>query len=408
MVSIDMKRILTDAKLRNLKSKDKAYKVADGGGFYLFVTKAGLKSYRYDCTLNGKRFTLTIGTYPELSLADARLKHEQIRTDIANGIDPRAQKQQNKPFSYHAQETMKTLDLRPSTAYKRSKRMEKHLYPVLDKIPVTEITAIHLLNLLKPIAEQGKRETAQLLSTYCRQTFDRLLSLQLIGVNPAESIARLLPKPKQSTNFAHITDPQLFAELLRGIDSYTGDYAVKQALKLMPLVLLRPVNIRFLKWEYIDVDGQLLTIPADDMKMNRPHKVPLSRQALAIIESMATITGNDELVFLSGNGQTTKKAMSENTLNQALIRVKINGKPLGRGIMTTHGFRHTASTFLNEMGYNPDAVELQLAHASADRIRATYNKAELMPERTIMMQEWADYLDGLKAGADVVPFKKRA
>jgi len=397
-----MKRLLTDAKVKHLKQKDKAYKTADGGGLYVYTTKAGAKSFRYDFKLNERWGTLTFGTYPEISLADARDQHEQARSFLAKGIDPRKannQSNQIKPFSFYALETMKTMELRESTEYKRLSRMKRHLFPILDKKPVTEITAIDLLNLLKPIAESGTRETAKLLATYCRQTFDTLLSMQLIQMNPAESISRLLPKPKQSKNFAHIKDPKEFSALLKSIDAYQGEIAIKKALQFAALAILRPHNIRFLKWAYVSLVDRLITIPAKQMKMDKPHKVPLSEQALAVLGSMKPITGWLDYVFLSSQGQKTGKPMSENTLNQAITRLKDpnTGKLLGRGVMTSHGFRHSSSTFLNEMRFSADAIELQLAHASADRIRATYNKAELMPERIKMMQHWADFLDNLKS-----------
>jgi integrase len=408
-----MKRLLTDAKVKASKPTGKAYKVTDGGGLYLYVTSAGGKSWRYDYKINNKRATITLGLYPEVSLSEARDSHDSARTEVSKGIDPRQAKAESnliaKPFSYYAIEAMKTQELKPATEQKKLSRMKKHLFPVLDKTLVTEITAIDLFTLLKPIADSGTRETAQLLVTYCRQTFDSLLAMQLITSNPAESISRLLPKPKQSTNFAHITDPKEFASLLNGIDGFSGEFAVKKALQFLPLVMLRPHNIRFLRWDYIDFESKVITIPAEEMKMKRPHKIPLAKQSLAILSDMKALTGNKELVFITDRSRNNK-AMSENTLNNALARVKDSntGKALGKGLMTSHGFRHSASTFLNEMGFSADAIELQLAHASADRIRATYNKAELMPERIKMMQSWADYLDGLKSGGDIIPLKRKA
>ncbi len=399
-----MKRSLTDTKIKNLKPRGKAYKTADGGGLYVHTTSKGSKSFRYDYKSNEKYATLTFGQYPAMTLAEARKLHEEARNLVLTGADPRdkAKEQEllTKPFSHYAQEMLNSQDLRPSTTVKKLAKMKRHLFTPLDKKPVDTITAVDLLNLLKPIADSGKRETAKDLATYCRQTFNYLLALQLIENNPAATIAELLPKPKKSANFAHITDPVQYGELLKSIDAYQGDYSVKRALQFASLTMLRPYNIRFLRWEYIDINERLVTIPDDEMKMDRPHKVPLSTQALSIVNDMQSLTGNNELVFLSACGQRTGKAMSENTLNQAIIKIKDKdtGEALGRGVMTSHGFRHTASTLLNELGYNADAIELQLAHASKDRIRATYNKAELMPERTIMMQEWADYLDGLKNG----------
>lgn len=397
-----MLRRLTDTKVKNLRPQAKGFKTADGGGLYVFTNTKGTKSFRYDFKHNDKYATITFGQYPNLSLAEARRLHEEAKSMVSQGVDPREVDQTNallsKPFSFYAIAMIDSQDLRASTIKKKLSKMECHLFQPLDKKPVKNITAVDLLNLLKPIADDGRRELAKDLATYCRQTFNYLLTLQLIDNNPAATIAELLPKPKKSTNFAHITNKNDFAKLLRGIDLYNGDIAVKLALQLMPLAMLRPYNIRFMKWEYVDFKELLITIPADEMKMDREHKVPLSKQALSILKQMRKITGKHELVFLTASGMRTNKEMSENTLNHAVIRIidEDTGKPIGRGIMTSHGFRHTASTFLNELGYNADAIELQLAHASKDRIRATYNKAELLPERTKMMQEWADYLDEIK------------
>lgn len=408
-----MKRQLTDAKIKNAKPKDKAYKLTDGGGMYVYVTKAGGKSFRYDGYLNKERLTLTFGTYPEISLADARLKHEEARAQIAEGIDPRQSKQtqnlKNKPFSFYALEMLNSQELRETTRTKKLAKMKRHLFTPLDKKNVTEITAVDLLNLIKPFADEGKRETAKDLATYCRQTFNYLLALQLIDNNPAATIAELLPKPKKSKNFAHMTDPIQFANFLKSVDLYQGDFAVKSALQFAALAMLRPHNIRYLRWEYIDFEENLITIPAHEMKMDRPHKVPLSKQAKSILEGMKQLTANCEYVFLTTSGIKKGKPMSENTLTQAAVRVKDikTNEPIGRGIMTSHGFRHTASTMLNEMNFKPDAIELQLAHQDKDRIRATYNKAELMPERIKMMQALADHIDSLKAGADIIPIKHK-
>ena len=205
-----------------------------------------------------------------------------------------------------------------------------------------------------------------------------------------------------------MTSPEDFKILLNGAEQYGGDVAVSQALQFMPLVFLRPHNIRFLRWSYVDLNAKLITIPAEEMKMNRPHKVPLSNQAVTILKHMKTITGGDALVFSTVRGKG--KQMSENTLNTAIRRFKHpkTGEILGKGFMTSHGFRHTASTLLNEMGFNADVIEMQLAHLDKDRIRRTYNKAELIPERESMMQAWADYLEGLKRGANVIPIKRKA
>ena len=404
-----MKRLLTDAKVKNLKPKDKAYKTADGGGLYVYATKAGSRSFRYDFKLNGKWATVTFGTYPEITLADAREQHEKVRALIAKGVDPRqANNEHNrlKSFSDYAKENINTAQNAERTAKKKLQRMEKYLFSYLDKKPVTEINTIELLNLIKPIAQAGKIETARRLANDCKKVFNDLLALQIMLQNPAAMLIDLLPAQPEPVNLAHITDPKKLTILLSAFDGYQGDFAVKQALRLAPLVFLRPHNIRFLKWEYIDFQNRLITIPAEKMKMNRPHKVPLSEQALAIIENMRPLTGSRELVFIAGNRD---KALSENTLNLAIQRARhpITGEPLGKGFSTSHGLRHTASTLLNELAFNPDVIELQLAHLDKDRMRRTYNKAELLPERIKMMQAWANYLDSLKAGGDVVPINQK-
>lgn len=396
-----MQRKLTDRKIKALKSQDKAYKTSDGGGLYIYTTRTGSKSWRYDYKVNGKWDKIVFGSYPGLSLAEARKEHEEARSSVLLGINPKHKNQAElQTFSHYAHETNKRLELAESTLKKRIQRQSKYLFPILDKKPVKQITAIDILNICKPIAEQGKHETAHLLATYARQTFDTLLSMQLVESNPAESISRLLPKLKRSEEkqFAHVTNEDDFKILLIGADNYQGDFAVAKALQLMPHVFLRPHNIRFLKWEYIDFEEGLITFPAETMKMSRPHKVPMSSQVQRLLEEMHAITGGEELVFTTARGKGAP--MSENTLNFAVRRLKHpeTNKPLGKGVMTSHGYRHTASTLLNELRFDSDAIELQLAHLDKDRIRRTYNKAELLKERFKMMQHWSDYLDKLKRG----------
>lgn len=396
-----MKRSLTDTKIKNLKAKDKAFKISDGGGLYIYITKGGTKSFRYDAAINKKRFTVTIGNYPSTSLLDARNKHEQDRVLIKKGVDPRTNESDSNTFSYYATEQMKTLKLLDSTYTKRLGRMKMYLFSSLDKKPVTDITTLDLLNLIKPIAESGKYDTAKRLSSYCLQTFDYILTLQIISINPAEGLKRILPKGEESSNFAHLTNVEDIRIFLLAMEKQKGDYAVKMALKFQTLVFLRPYNVRFLKWEHVDLANKMITIPAEDMKMKRSHKVPLSTQALTILNSMQNLTGSYQYVFLTSTSiNNTKKPMTENTINVAITRLidPRTQKMFGRGFLTSHGIRHTASTQLNELGFNSDAIELQLAHAPKDRIRAVYNKAELMPQRIEMMQAWADYLDGIKNG----------
>lgn len=395
-----MKRQLTDAKAKSCKAKEKAYKLSDGGGLYLHISKTGTKAWRYDFTFNSKWLTLTIGKYPAVSLATARKQHEDARSKVQLGEDPRPSKSKSsnlKSFSYYAKEAIKISGIKETTLRKKMLKMDKHLFPVLDDIQIDKITTEDLLNLLQPIADKGHRSLAKDLAGYCRQTFTYIRRLQLIKNSPASDISDLLPKPSTKTNFSHITEKNDLAKLLRGIDTYHGQVTVKYALQLMPLLALRPYNIRFLRWSYVDLNNSLISIPATEMKANRSHKLPIPTQAIDIFNKMKAHTGSNEFVFHSGYGDKDKP-MSENTLNMALRRVidEDTGEAFGKGFMSSHGMRHTVSTFLNELRYDRDAIELQLAHADKDRIRATYNKAELLSERTTMMQEWADYLDGLK------------
>lgn len=261
------------------------------------------------------------------------------------------------------------------------------------------------LDLIKPVSQRAP-ETALRLASDCRQAFNYLIALQIVSTNPAAMLSELLPSKPEPVNMAHTTDPKELATMLRAFDAYHGSFTVRQALRLMPHVILRPANIRFLRWEFIDFESNVITFPAETMKKKRLHKVPLSKQALEIIEQMRHLTGSKEFVFL-GNKE---RPLSENTLNKAIQYAKNpeTGEALGKGLQTSHGFRHLASTHLNEMRFDSDCIEIQLAHLNRDRIARVYNKSELLGERAKMMQAWSDYLDSLKNGADLIPIKRRA
>ena len=401
---------LTHTAVANAKPMAKAYKLSDTGGLYLQIKPTGYKCFKYDYRLNGERGTYTIGSYPEFSLKDAREEHRKAREMVAKGLPPLTikeerrlkQEKENKRFSFYMQQWLERKNLAPSTYEDLVIRIQKNLLPDLDKKPVDEYSTADLLKVLTKVSQRGARETARRLAGVLRQIFNDILILGLVENNPAANLAELLPAPDKLSkkNFAHITKPEELSYLLNQIDKGTArqDFVVTQALKLMPLLFLRPYNIRFLKWEYIDFEAKIINLPASELKTRKPLQVPLAEQALAILQQLKPLTGHLEHVFIvarSSNGQP----ISETTCNRALQRIinpKTN-KPFGAGFMTSHGFRHTASTFLNEMGFDPDVIELQLAHINKDRIRATYNKAQLMDKRIEMMQKWADYLDELKS-----------
>ncbi len=399
---------LTDTKIKTAKSKAKPYKLTDGGGMYLLVNPNGSKYWQYRFRLNNKQGTYQIGSYPDVSLKKARDEHQLAREYVAEGINPKAIKLERKAedernnyrFDHYYTAWLSKQNLAPSTLKDLEQRVKKNLTPFMDKKSVGEFTTLDLLNILQRVSERGARETAIKMAGVLRRVFNDILLLQLIETNPAAGLAELLPKPdpKKKKNFSHITNIHDLSNLLKAVDQVRPrqDYAVTMALRLMPLVFLRPKNIRYMKWEYINFHKKQILFPAREMKRNTDHVVPLSEQAMKILKSIHELTGDDEYVFSTSRGNG--KPMSENTTTKA-IQTLIDpdtGNACGKEFMTSHGFRHTASTLLNELGYDPDVIELQLAHINKDRIRATYNKAQWMEKRTQMMQEWADYLDQLK------------
>ena len=400
---------LTDNKVKSAKPKAKPYKLTDGAGLYLLVKPNGSTYWQYRFRIHGKQGTYQIGTYPDVSLKKAREEHLLAREKVAEGINPKELKNARKVsierdehrFSYYYDEWIRKQNLALSTLGDLQQRVEKNLTPFLDKKRINEWTTLDLLKILQQISDRGSRETAIRMASILRRVFNDVLLLQIIDTNPAYGLNELLPKPdpKLKKNFAHIDNEADLSRLLKALDEVRPrqDYVVRMALKLMPMVFLRPGNIRFLKWEYISFKDKNIVIPALAMKRNFEHTVPLAKQAVSILMEVQELTGDDEYVFNTSRGNG--KPMSENTTTKA-IQTLIDpdtGNLYGKESMTSHGFRHTASTLLNEKGYDPDVIELQMAHINKDRIRATYNKAQLMDQRIKMMQEWADYLDSLKA-----------
>jgi integrase len=317
----------------------------------------------------------------------------------------------DKRFSHYAKQWFDKQNLAETTSGDLWQRINKNLTPYLDKKKVNEFTTADLLKIMLIMTNRGAKETANRMANVLRRIYNEILILGIVETNPAQGLAELLAKPdhRLKENFGHITSENDVRMLLKLIDNPTArqDFAVTQALKFMPLVFLRPRNIRFLKWEYIDFESNLISLPASELKTNKPLYVPLTHQAITILKEIQPLTGNGEYVFVSGHSRNGQP-LSENSTTQALRRF-INpntGEKFGTGFMTSHGFRHMASTMLNELGYAPDVIELQLAHINKDRIRATYNKAQLWDKRVTMMQAWADYLDGLKSGSNVIPIRK--
>ena len=402
---------LTHTAVKTAKPKESIYKLSDGGGLYLQVKPTGYKCWKYDFRINKVRGTYTIGQSPEISLKDARELHREAREYVAKGINPKEIKENfrvntelnTKFFSHYADIWLDKQNLAESTYSDLKQRIDKNLTPFLDKKKINEFTTMDLFKILIKMSDRGAKETANRMAGVLRRIFNEVLILEVIDSNPAQGLSELLPKPdiRIKANFAHITSPDEFKHLLLQIDKSGENQSsvTTLALQFMPLVFLRPKNLRFLKWKYINFAEKMITIPASEMKLRKEFKVPLATQSVSILKELQRLNGDYEYVFVTSNGikNNEVKPISESTTTAALKRLKDkDGNAFGTGYMTSHGFRHTASTLLNELGYSADAIELQLAHTSLDKIRATYNKAQLMDERIVMMQGWADYLDELK------------
>ena len=398
---------MSNTQIKNAKPRDKAYKLSDQGGLYLLARPNGSKVWRYDYRLNNKRLTHTIGTYPDTSLAAAREAHAAARCLVKAGSNPAVIKNQgansNILFSTRCKAWLSNQNLAESTKKDLVQRIEKNLYPYMDRKSLTSYISRDLLEIMKKMSDRGARETSFRMAGVLRKVFNEALALGDIDDNPANVLSDLMPAPdsKTKSNFAHVTSTDDLKVLLQQIHKPDPrrDTAVTLALKLMPLVFLRPKNIRFMKWEYIDFEAALMTIPKEAMKMGKELKVPLATQAIAILKEAQKSTGELEYVFMStiGIGKDKPIPIGESATTNAIRRMidPRTGKAFGTGFMTSHGFRHTASTMLNELEYPADAIELQMAHLIQNVIRGTYNKAQLMPTRVKMMTEWADHIDEL-------------
>jgi integrase len=402
---------LTDAAIRKAKSTEKTQRLFDGGGLYLEVSPAGGKWWRLKYRYGGKEKRLSLGTYPDTGLADAREKRAAARRLLAAGVDPGEQRKAMKTageeraansFAVVAAEWLALQKSRMAiaTLEKAQWTFDELLNPWIGNRPIAEIEAPELLKLLRRIEDRGAHETAHRTKQRAGQVFRYDLATSRAKHDPTADLRGALA-PVVSTSRAAITDPVKVGDLLRAIDTYQGSLVTKCALRLAPLVFVRPGELRKAEWAEIDLDGAQWRIPAARMKMREEHVVPLAPQAVAILRELHPLTGRGQYVFPSYRGKA--RMMSENTVNAALRYMGFD-----KDTMTGHGFRAMASTRLNEMGWPPDVIERQLAHAERNKVRAAYNRAQYLDERTRMMHAWAEYLDGLRAGADVVPIKRKA
>lgn len=410
---------ITEVQVKNAKPQDKAFKLADGGGLYLEVLPSGGKSWRLKYRFGGQEKRLVFGLWPDVSLRQARQLREDARALVAEGVDPGEKRKQDTlaeaesqaiqaaTFELVAREwhSKQRIAWTEKTAKQILDRLERHIFPHMGELPITQISAPELLAVLQKLEEWGKHHTAQRLRQYCEAVFAYAIATGKAGRNVGADLRGILA-PSKTSGRAAIVEPRAIGGLLRAIDGYgdEGSLVTLAALKLAPLVFVRPGELRQAEWSEIDLDadgGPRWTIPAEKMKMRASHIVPLSRQAVEIIKGLHPLTGAGRYLFPNhwGGG----RCMSEMTLTGALRRMGF-----GHEVMTVHGFRAMASTLLNEQGWASDVIERQLAHAPRNKVRAAYNRAEHLPERRRMMQAWADYLDGLKAGGKIIPIHRES
>ena len=387
---------LTATTIKTCKPKDKAYKLTDGGGLYLLVSPSGGKWWRFDYRFQSKRKTLSMGVYPAVSLKDARDRRDEAKKQLANGIDPamvrKSQKhQQSQPNTFEAVAREWHAKFKPGWSDTHASRLlrllERDIFPWLGSMPVSDVSSPLLLQTIRRI-ETRSLDTAHRAMQNCGQVFRYAIATGRQQNDPTHALKGAIP-PIRDNHFASITHPEQIGPLLRAIEGYKGEFITQSALRLGPLVFVRPGELRHAEWSEINLEIGEWRIPSEKMKMGQPHIVPLARQSIVLLTDLQPLTGTGQYLFPSV--RSLDRPLSENTINAALRRLGYT-----KDEMTGHGFRSMASTLLNEQGWNRDHIERQLAHAERNKIRAAYNYADYLPERRKMMQAWADYLDTLK------------
>jgi len=385
---------LTDVAIKNAKPREKRYRMHDEHGLYLEVAPAGGKWWRFKYKIHGKENRVSLGTYPDVSLKEARDKAYEARKLVQKGLDPSRQKKlptdEAGRFRSVCREWWEKFILpkggkHPDVVWGR---MEREVLGDIGNIPIGDIDAPMVLTILRRIEARGTIETAHKVKSYISQTMRYGIACGLIHYDPARDLAGAIT-PRNKRPMSAIIDPKEVGGLMRSIYGYTGGPVVASALKLAALTFVRPGELRHAEWCEVDMDAAEWRIPAVKMKMKRPHLVPLSTQGIDVLSELRVYSGNSRYLFPSI--RTNDRPMSDMTVNAAL-------RALGytQDRMTGHGFRAMANTLLAEMGWSMDAVERQLAHAEVNKVRAVYHRAEHLPERKRMMQAWADYLDELR------------
>ena len=392
--------MLNQKKIDNAMPAERPYKLTDERGMYLLVNPNGSRWWRLKYRLGGKEKSISLGVYPDVSLKRAREKRDEARSLVADGSDPSRERQQAKLaggntlatiteewFAIHGSKLA-------AVTQDKARWLLSFLLPKLGSRPIASITAPEVLEQLRAIEAKGLHETA----TRAKQRLGQIFRFAIATGRAERDVTADLRgalTPVTVTSHAAVTDPAKVGELLRAIDGYVGYPASRAAARLAPLLFVRPGELRAAEWSEFDLTvSSMWRIPGPRMKMGEPHLVPLATQAIAILKDLHQLTGRGKYVFPSI--RTHERPMSENTVNAALRRLGYTGDE-----MTAHGFRAMASTLLNEQGFAPDVIELQLAHQERNKVRAAYNRAQRLDERRKMMQSWADYLDELRAQSAV-------
>ncbi|HGH3612379.1 TPA: tyrosine-type recombinase/integrase [Acinetobacter baumannii] len=395
--------MLTDAQIRKIKPLEKKKRYADEKGLYLEVTPAGGKFWRVKYRFNGRESTLTIGSYPEISLAQARRARDEARIQLYKSIDPNAVKNQKlqqadesilfKSLAIEWMEDRRAV-IKEATYLRDLSVFEKDLFPALGNMPIDQIKGKDVLACAKKIEERGAQEMAKRSIPLVGRIFRFAIRKGIIENDPTPHLQEAL-KPRKVKHMARL-DISEFPAFIERMDRYHGNLIIKSALQLMTLTFVRTAELRLMEWDEIDFENKLWRIPAHKMKMALPHIVPLSKQAIEILELIRPITGIKQYVFYN---YSTAKPISSNALLCAIRTMGYNGR------MTGHGFRGLASTTLHEQGYMHDAIEVQLAHKVGNAVSQAYNHAQHMDYRIKMMQEWSDFIDSLRN--NVIPFPKQ-
>jgi len=390
--------MLTDTKIRNLKPKDRPYREKDSHGLYITVAVSGAKTWNQRYYWEKKEKLATHGHYPEMSLLDARQARDRLKQLVKQGVNPKEQSTASATKS----QTFKEMFLKWHNSKKDewsvdyaedvTQRAKCYLLPFIGNKPIDSITPPEMRELLLKIQERGVLDTLQKVKSIASRVFSFSVGMGTIGVNPVRDLPSDIFKAKPQKNYATITDPKEIGWLLRLLDEHKGSYQVRTALLLAPYLMLRPGELTKLTWKEVDFDARLIRVSEETMKMKKPHLVPMSEQVYRVLQELSYIESGSDYVFPSPRNR--RAGITTNSLLGAIRSLGID-----KETFTTHGFRHMASTRLNELGFKDDVIERQLSHTDKNKIRAVYNHAEYLEERKEMMQQWSDYLGMLKADA---------